>query len=364
MAVFCAIFRAIMGEKFGRTLIAWYKVNKRDLPWRQTRDPYQIWLSEIILQQTQVAQGLSYYNKFIYLFPTVSHLANAPEDDVLKAWQGLGYYSRARNLHFSAKQIVNEHGGKFPTTYQELLSLKGVGSYTASAIASFAYGLPYAVLDGNVFRVLSRVFGIDEPIDSGKGKKLFSELASSLLDKKNPAIYNQGLMEFGALHCRPVSPSCANCVFSDRCQAFLTRKVDALPVKSKRIKVRERHFNYFVIGDDQGKVLINKRKEGDIWQGLYEFKLFETDGRTPRSKLFSNKDVRKNCGKDFELKYVSEPYVHVLTHQRLRSTFYVIKTKDKLPDSAPAAPLSDLDRYAFPRLITRFLEDCDLEEMF
>jgi A/G-specific adenine glycosylase len=276
----------------------------------------------------------------------------------------LGYYSRARNLHASSKQIMAEYGGRFPKTYQQLLGLKGVGNYTASAIASFAFDLPHAVLDGNVFRVLSRVFGVEEPIDSGKGKKLFAELADSLLYRKQPALYNQAIMEFGALHCRPVNPSCHDCPLLDSCHANLTRKVDLLPVKSKKIKVRERHFNYFVIGDGEGKILINKRQAGDIWHGLYEFNLVETSAKVGRAKLLSSKEVVKKCGEDFEVRHVSEPYVHVLTHQKLNSTFYVVKTRMKFPEAAPAASLNDLHRYAFPRLITRFLEDCDLEEMF
>jgi A/G-specific adenine glycosylase len=353
-----------MGENFGRALISWYNLNKRDLPWRDTRDPYKIWLSEVILQQTQVAQGLAYYNRFITLFPTVSDLAGAHEDTVLRAWQGLGYYSRARNLLFSARQVMDEFGGRFPGNYHDLLKLRGVGTYTAAAVASFAYGQAFAVVDGNVYRVLSRVFGIEEPIDSTSGKRIFSALAEELLDAKRPALYNQAIMEFGALHCRPVNPSCGPCILKDSCQAFSSGDVERLPVKSKKGKVRERHFNYLVIGDGKGKVLINKRKAGDIWQGLYEFPLIETAKSADADSLLSHPEIASRFGGEFELKHVSGPYVHVLSHQRLHSVFYVMEAKEKLKVANGSARISELQTYAFPRLITRFLEECDLEEIF
>ena len=220
---------------FAKRLIKWYNFNKRELPWRSTSDPYKIWLSEIILQQTQVNQGLSYYLKFVEEFQTVKDLAKAPADKVMKLWQGLGYYSRARNLHEAAKNIVNEHKGEFPKAYEDIRALKGVGDYTAAAIASIAYNLPYAVVDGNVYRVLSRIFGIETPIDSTSGKKEFNELANELLTKKNPADYNQAIMEFGALYCRPKNPDCTNCIFNDKCEAYRLNKINLLPVKSKNM---------------------------------------------------------------------------------------------------------------------------------
>ena len=232
---------------FSQKIIFWYEHNKRDLPWRNTRDPYLIWLSEIILQQTRVDQGMSYYLKFVGEFPTVKQLAKADNEKVMKLWQGLGYYSRARNLHTTAKIILLEHKGVFPKEFETILALKGVGEYTAAAIASFAYNKPYAVVDGNVYRVLSRVFDISTPIDSTQGKKEFNHLAGELLDKNKPAIYNQAIMEFGAMQCKPINPYCAVCPLNTMCLAYSKKLVAELPVKSKKTKVRDRYFNYIVL---------------------------------------------------------------------------------------------------------------------
>ena len=258
---------------FSKLLIDWYLSNQRELPWRKTKNPYHIWLSEIMLQQTRVAQGLPYYLRFTEEFPTVFDLAEASEEKVLKLWQGLGYYSRARNLHFTAKEIVKNHQGQFPSDYHQLLKLKGIGSYTAAAITSFAFNQPYAVVDGNVIRVLSRVFGIEIPYDSVTGKKRFQQLAQELLIKNKPGMYNQAIMEFGALQCKPKSPNCSICPMQDFCIAYQAMEVHAFPVRSKKIKVKERFLHFLMIQTDNG-ICIGKRKSG-IWNGLYEFPFFE-----------------------------------------------------------------------------------------
>jgi len=265
-------------------IIPWYLANKRDLPWRNTQDPYKIWISEIILQQTRVEQGISYYHKLTTAFPTIKHLAQADEEIVLKNWQGLGYYSRARNLHFAAKQIVNDFNNKFPNNYNDIISLKGVGEYTAAAIASFAFQLPYAVLDGNVFRLLSRLMGIDTPINSTKAKKEFSELAQSLMNTKHPDLYNQAIMEFGSQVCKPKKPKCNECPLQSSCFAFSKNKIQLLPVKPKKNKQKVMYFNYFYFRY-QDKTFIQKRSENDIWKNLYQFPLIEN------TKDFSTEEV-------------------------------------------------------------------------
>jgi A/G-specific adenine glycosylase len=263
--------------EFSNSLINWYLQNKRDLPWRNTVNPYPIWLSEIMLQQTRVAQGLPYFMAFMEAFPTVFDLANAEEEQVLKLWQGLGYYSRARNLHATAKYIATELKGDFPPNYDQLLQLKGVGEYTAAAIASFAYNEPVAVVDGNVFRVLSRYFNVDSDISDGKTKKEFQNLAQQLLPKNNAALFNQAIMEFGALQCVPKNPNCENCIFSSSCAALQHKKVNTLPVKSKKTKVTNKYFNYLILKDVQGNFVVQKREGKGIWENLYEFPLIETE---------------------------------------------------------------------------------------
>ncbi len=262
---------------FHNILIKWYLQNKRDLPWRKTVDPYQIWLSEIMLQQTRVVQGMPYFFSFIKEFPTVKDLADAREEKVLKLWQGLGYYSRARNLHKTAQYISNDLNGIFPDSYKELLKLKGVGEYTAAAIASFSYNEPVPVVDGNVFRVLARYFDIESDIAVPATKKEFAALAQELMPKDNPALFNQAIMEFGALQCVPKSPECSVCVFNESCAALQKGKVNMLPVKSKKLKVTNRYFNYLILEDVLGNTLIQKRTQKGIWHNLYEFPLLETE---------------------------------------------------------------------------------------
>lgn len=343
---------------FAKKLQKWYKINRRDLPWRGTKDPYKIWLSEIILQQTQVIQGLSYYNKFVERYPDIKLLAGAPIDEVMKLWQGLGYYSRARNLHEAAGFVANTYKGVFPKTYKEIRALKGVGDYTAAAISSLAYDLPHAVVDGNVYRVLSRVFGVETPIDSTEGKKYFQKLADELLNKKDPAEYNQAIMEFGARYCRPVNPDCTNCIFMEHCVAFAKKKVDVLPVKAKKTKIRNRYFNYIVFLHN-GSTYINKRETKDIWQGLYEFHLIETDKKQDAETVLKNEVFKKLIpAKGSAVKSVSKEYKHILSHQHLHARFFIIDVKaaPKL-NKTKKVKISTIHGYAFPRLLEKFLKD-------
>jgi A/G-specific adenine glycosylase len=328
---------------FSSTLLAWYQEHGRDLPWRQTHDPYAIWLSEIILQQTQVKQGWDYWERFMRRWPTVEALAAATEDEVLREWQGLGYYSRARNLHFAARQIVAM--GRFPDTLDAIRQLKGVGDYTAAAIASFAFGIPAAVVDGNVYRVLARHFGIDTPINTTEGKKLFATLAQELLPlTPSPSQYNQAIMDFGALQCTPQSPNCIACPFIETCQAFREGKVSELPVKLKTLKVTERHLIYIYVRC-KGYVAIHRRSAGDIWQGLWE-PLFIENG------ILNNEDwLRDNC------QLLAKQVKHVLTHRVLYADFYLceVETRPQLPDDYIWIKESELDDYAKPRLIEKLL---------
>lgn len=343
-----------MGSFFGDRLLKWYQANKRDLPWRHTRDPYKIWLSEVILQQTQVVQGLNYYNRFVQTFPTVKQLAAANEDTVLKMWQGLGYYSRARNLHATSKTISTLYKGVFPKTFEEIRSLKGIGNYTASAISSMAYDLPYAVVDGNVYRVLSRVFGIRTPINSTAGIKQFQELANEVLIKKDPGLYNQAIMEFGAKYCKPVNPDCENCILNDKCIAFSQNKVKQLPVKLKKTKIRNRYFNYFVITDKNNKVIVHQRTHKDIWQGLFELLLIETTKETSLRSLLKNKEL-KAFGNKIIVEDVHKAYKHILSHQHLHAHFYVLKYQGNFSKKQQTVALKDLKKLAWPRLIDKFL---------
>ena len=294
---------------FARLVVDWYERNKRDLPWRHTRDPYKIWLSEIILQQTRVAQGLPYYKAFTTRYSTIAKLAAAPQDEVLRLWQGLGYYSRARNLHACAKKIVNEHKGKFPNSYQELLKLPGVGTYTAAAIASLAFNEPVAVVDGNVFRVLARVFGIEHNIASPAGKKFFFSKANELIDREKPGIFNQAVMEFGALHCTPKNPACSSCSLARMCRANQQNTQTQLPVKEIRTKVKVRYLYYLVIKKGT-KLFLRKRAPGDIWNGLYDFFWIEEPRAIHAQKLIEKK-LKIKPGS------VSKVYQHILSHQKL-----------------------------------------------
>ena len=320
---------------FSSTLLTWYQEHGRDLPWRQTHDPYAIWLSEIILQQTQVKQGWDYWERFMCRWPTVEALAAATEDEVLREWQGLGYYSRARNLHFAARQIVAL--GRFPDTLDAIRQLKGVGDYTAAAIASFAFGIPAAVVDGNVYRVLARHFGIDTPINTTEGKKLFATLAQELLPlTPSPSQYNQAIMDFGALQCTPQSPNCIACPFIETCQAFREGKVSELPVKLKTLKVTERHLIYIYVRC-KGYVAIHRRSAGDIWQGLWEPLL---NNEIPAGAVLLKQHVK-----------------HVLTHRVLYADFYLweVTARPQLPDDYIWIKESELDDYAKPRLIEKLL---------
>ena len=318
---------------FNVALLEWFQENGRDLPWRQTRDPYAIWLSEIILQQTQVKQGWEYWERFMHRWPTVEALAAATEDEVLREWQGLGYYSRARNLHYAAKQIVTL--GHFPDTLEDIKQLKGVGDYTAAAIGSIAFGLPAAVVDGNVYRVLARHFGIDTPINTTEGKKLFAALAQELLPPNEAAAYNQAIMDFGAVQCTPQSPKCMECMLAESCEAMRSGRVNELPVKLKTLKVTERHLIYIYIRC-QGQTAIRRRGPGDIWQGLWEPMLVDAESAVPPTASLLRQNVK-----------------HVLTHRVLYADFYLLETdkRPKLPSDYIWIAESALDNYALPRLI-------------
>ena len=340
---------------FSKSLILWYLQNKRDLPWRNTVNPYFIWLSEIILQQTRVAQGLPYFLRFTQAFPTVFDLAKASEEDVLKLWQGLGYYSRARNLHKTAQQVAFEFNGEFPKTYTELLKLKGIGEYTAAAIASFSYNESVPVVDGNVYRVLSRYFEVETDIASSGAKKEFTQLASELLPKGKANLFNQAIMEFGALQCVPKNPDCGNCVFNNSCAALQKKKVAVLPVKSKKVKVRTRHFNYLVFSDEIDNTLIQKRTQKGIWHNLYEFPLLETETVMTEKellKLLQNQQFVANEVLDIH-RYNSETTTHKLTHQHLNINFWKIGVKEKLENGID---WESVKKMPFPIVIYNFIE--------
>lgn len=341
---------------FYNTLNKWYLQNKRDLPWRNTTDPYPIWLSEIMLQQTRVAQGTPYFLSFTTVFPTVFDLANASEEQVLKLWQGLGYYSRARNLHKTAQIVAHEMGGVFPNNYADLLKLKGVGEYTAAAIASFSYNECVPVVDGNVFRVLSRYFDLETDIAQASAKKEFAALAFELMPKDNPAQFNQAIMEFGALQCVPKSPNCSICVFNSSCAALQKNKVDQLPVKSKKLKVRNRYFNYIVAEDDLQHTIIQKRTAKGIWHNLYEFPLIETD------KVEDFDCISAHIQKDFFqeneivslLEYNSESIIHKLSHQHLYIKFWKANLKGVIENGIN---LEAAKTFPFPIVIHNFIEE-------
>lgn len=336
---------------FSKLLIDWYLQNKRTLPWRNTTNPYEIWLSEIILQQTRVAQGMPYYEAFIFNFPTVYDLAIASEEQVLKLWQGLGYYSRARNLHATAKHIVAELNGVFPKSYLELLKLKGVGEYTAAAIASFAYNEPVAVVDGNVFRVLSRVFGVFSDISEAKTKKEFQQLAQELLPLTNAFTFNQAIMEFGALQCVPKSPNCFNCIFNHKCVALQKGLVATLPVKQKKTKVKNRYLNYLIIRDADDNFVVRKREEKGIWFNLYEFTVLEFESKVSLKKVIHEINLNFKP-KAIALKNDKE-IIHKLSHQHLHIRFFEIKYSEIITN---AIPLDELKKLPVPIVIHNFIE--------
>lgn len=345
-------------KEVSRILINWYEKNKRELPWRDSNDPYLIWISEIILQQTRVSQGYAYFLRFIERFPTVRVLSEASEEEVLKYWQGLGYYSRARNLHAAAQTIMNDYQGTFPNTYKEVLSLKGIGEYTAAAILSFAWGQPYPVVDGNVFRVLTRLYAIDTPIDTSKGKKLITELAGSLLDPMRAVQFNQAIMEFGALQCTPANPLCETCPFVDRCLAFSEGKTTAYPVKKNKVKTRNRYFNYFYIHYNNG-LFLRRRTANDIWKGLFELPLIETDKKLDYAELSGSEAFQSLFADVGELTLLDATLnvKHVLSHQVLYTSFYRIEISDSTALSETYFHVSDdeLEQYAIPRLIHQYL---------
>ncbi len=341
---------------FQHEIIKWYQLNKRDLPWRHTQDAYIIWLSEIIMQQTRVEQGLPYFNRFLAAFQTVADFAAATETQVLNLWQGLGYYSRARNMHFTAQEVMRLHDGVFPVKYTELLQLKGIGTYTAAAISSFSTGESRAVLDGNVFRVIARYYGISTPINSTVGKKEFELVAQELIQGQDPMVYNQAIMEFGALQCKPKSPNCAVCPLQISCVARRQKLVTTLPVKLKKLVVRVRHFNYFVAHKDKA-LLVKKRQSGDIWQHLYDFPLIETSDFADQSDEFLNLEAKKLFGEKAIFTAVMTKK-HVLTHQIINVQFFVLANyivNFKQDTSMIWAATSALDDLPQPKVISNFI---------
>jgi A/G-specific adenine glycosylase len=343
-------------------LISWYLKEKRDLPWRHTKDPYFIWLSEIILQQTRVDQGINYYFRFVNTFPTLGMLASSKEEDILKIWQGLGYYSRARNLFHTAVTIENEYGGKFPTTYDGLLKLKGIGPYTAAAISSFAYDLPHAVVDGNVSRVLSRIYDVPEAVNSTAGKKIIDDLAAQTLDINNPGTYNQAIMELGALVCTPLNPRCQDCPLSAKCLALKNGTAQDRPVKLKKKKARVRHIHYAVLEKD-GEILFRKRTENDIWQGLHDFFSVENiPVSDPQAMAEIIGDTFPDLGLNELPSAAHKVYTHQLTHQKIEAEFWKFQYTGKIDFNSIYLSVrkEDIERLPIPRLVHKYLEDAGL----
>ena len=345
-------------SKFPALLMQWNRYqNTRKMPWKGEKDPYKIWLSEIILQQTRVDQGLNYYERFVLNFPDIHKLAAAKDERVYKLWEGLGYYSRCKNLIETARVVSKELNGKFPDTFENILALKGIGHYTASAIASFAYNLPYAVVDGNVFRVLSRFFGIKKPIDSTDGKKFFTKLANELLDKKQPGIYNQALMDFGAVICKPQNPLCHNCILQKYCHAFKNKLVDKLPIKEKKLKIKTRWFNYLVVEYNK-KVYIHQRTDSDIWKNLFEFVLIEMNAEISASKVLSKAEKNGTIKKgSYKIISISPVYSQQLSHQKIIGRFIKISLQKEVTlPGFKSVSTKQLSRHAFPRFITAYFE--------
>lgn len=356
-----------MQNAFAEAILKWYAFNRRELPWRDIADPYRIWISEIILQQTRVSQGYDYYRRFIEAFPTVEALADAPQDDVMRLWQGLGYYSRARNLHAAARQVMEEHGGRFPTDYAGVRALKGVGDYTAAAICSFAYKLHVAVVDGNVYRVLSRYYGIDDPIDTTKGKRTFASLALDLLpaDGQAAADYNQGLMDFGAMQCVPQSPECPTCPFAPTCQAFREGRVAELPVKTHKTQTTDRYLVYLCVRSPHGYWL-HRRDGADIWRGLYEFPLLEFDGQTDSDAVMKHPFVSEylsDAALHASWSIIHRDYRHVLTHRILHADAYLVTLDADSPAGPPESfiivPDDKLGDFPMPRLVEKIAQDLE-----
>jgi A/G-specific adenine glycosylase len=347
-------------RSFTRLLLRWHRQeNKRQMPWKGETDPYKIWLSEIILQQTRVEQGLEYYQRFVQKFPDIRQLAKANDKLIFKLWEGLGYYSRCRNLISTARFISEDLGGRFPRTFDDIRQLRGVGPYTAAAISSFAFNLPHAVIDGNVSRVLSRVFGINKPIDSTEGKKIIASLAGQLLDKNEPGVYNQAIMDFGAVVCKPVAPLCSACVFKKICLAFRNDHVKKLPLKSKRILIKERWFYYFVLSHEN-RLVIQQRTANDIWNQLYEFPLIEGN-ETKKIENIINEAVKSGWLKNrrYAVINISPAYKQRLSHQLINARFIQIKLNGKanLKDDQLLVTSTQLTRFPFPRLINEYLNE-------
>ncbi|MFI5170753.1 MAG: A/G-specific adenine glycosylase [Chitinophagales bacterium] len=347
-----------MVNKFSQRLLNWYKTNQRNLPWTGLKDPYKVWLSEIILQQTRVEQGRAYYLAFIKKFPTVFHLAKAPEDQVMKMWEGLGYYSRAVNMHATAKEVVAKYNGVFPDAFEKLIPLKGIGNYTAYAILSYAFSQPFAVADGNVLRIISRIYGIKEPVDSLKGRKKIETLANKLLDKKRPGEFNQAMMDFGSLICKPKNPLCEICPFKNSCTAYLNETVFYYPVKEKSAVKQKRYFNYFVLFSSN-KIIIEKRIGNDIWKNLYQFPLIESDALLSLDQLKKTPSYKKIVNGNVLSTSVSEAFSQQLTHRSIKSRFFIFEVediKDRLIPGAGIIKISDLKKYSFPGTIREFLK--------
>ncbi|MDM1065177.1 A/G-specific adenine glycosylase [Myroides odoratimimus] len=345
---------------FSNKLITWYLENKRFLPWRETKNPYAIWLSEIILQQTRVAQGLPYFEAFLTTYPTVKDLADAPEDDVMRLWQGLGYYSRARNLHATAKKVAYELNGVFPPNYKELLTLKGVGEYTAAAIASIAYDEVVPVVDGNVFRVLSRVYGITSDISTNTTKKEFQALAATLIPQHDPATFNQAIMDFGAIQCTPKSPDCPSCPYIKECVAYQTNQVAVLPIKLSKVKVKKRYLDFIIFIDKDGNTHIEQRTAKDIWQQLYQFPVFD-------SFTHHVEDIDSALRERYDTLYIKEikeltidAIIHQLSHQKLHIKFWCVQI-----EATPSLQTSweDLNKFGFPIVIHNFITSLVLKTL-
>jgi A/G-specific adenine glycosylase len=343
---------------FTEEILYWYETNRRDLPWRRTENPYFIWLSEVILQQTRVGQGMAYYLRFVEHYPNIKSLANAPEQEVLKLWQGLGYYSRARNLHFAAKQLMDDHNGTFPDTYAEILTLKGVGEYTAAAVASIAFGEAVPVVDGNVKRVISRIFGLHDT-----GKKLYDKskaIMQTALDAEHPGSFNQAVMEFGALQCVPKNPDCELCIFRQKCYAFMEGKVSELPAREIKKKPRKRYFSYFVVHPDEESIILKKRSDQDIWKNLYEFPMIESSKELDTGNLLAEPEFQNWFGKEVSIVEKGDVYKHQLSHQTILARFYKIdlsKNTLKIHPDWKEIPLKKLSEYPVSRLIERYFEN-------
>lgn len=349
---------------FAALLRQWKLSNPRPLPWKGERDPYLVWLSEVILQQTRVDQGLAYFERFRQRFPNVRSLAQAADDEVFKLWEGLGYYSRARNMLQTARHIAGQLGGEFPDTFEELKSLKGVGPYIAAAIASFAFGLPHAVVDGNVYRVLSRVFGIDTPIDSPEGKKAFAQLAQQLLDTSDPGGFNQAIMDFGAIQCKPAAPLCGSCPMREVCTAFQQKRVKQLPVKAKKLNRKTRYFHYLLLSHND-RILLRKRTGRDIWQNLYDFPLIETSGLEVELDQIQSSAVWHELAAFSGARLIrrSRPFQQALTHQQIIAQFWEFELEKPWTEQEGtyvAEERENLFKFAFPKIVDWYLKDNSL----